>query len=134
MCLFIYLQVEAPSDSGGRILHLRFNPLDNANRRHLEIFKELQEENDRLKKRIKVLEEEGAAATDVTIKVQQKLANEGSDSTIKSKKILVYLDLSNQLIFCLISHTPISSDFLIQLLILCLFIFKKNMLLLKDKN
>lgn len=49
------------------------------------MFEKLQEENDRLKKRIKVLEEEGAAATDVTIKVQQKLAQEGSDSTIKSK-------------------------------------------------
>lgn len=93
MRLFIHLQVEAPSDSSGKILHLRFNPLDNANRRHLEIFKELQEENDRLKKRIKVLEEEGAAATDVTIKVQQKLANEGSDSTIKSKKVPVYIDV-----------------------------------------
>ncbi|KFM77084.1 Mitotic spindle assembly checkpoint protein MAD1, partial [Stegodyphus mimosarum] len=70
----------------GRILHLKCNPLDNANAKHLEAFKKLQEENDHLKKRIKVLEEEGAAATDVTMKVQQKLANEGADSTLKSLK------------------------------------------------
>lgn len=76
--------MEQIPDWGGKILHLQFNPLDNANKRHLELFRELQNENDRLKKRVKVLEEEGAAATDVTIKVQQKLAEEGSDSTIKS--------------------------------------------------
>lgn len=73
----------------GKILHLRFNPLDNANKRYLEAYEKLQEENDRLKKRIKVLEEEGATATDVTIKVQQKLAEEGSDTTLKSINIVV---------------------------------------------
>lgn len=74
----------------GRFFHLRHNPVDNANKRHLEAFKELQDENDHLKKRVKVLEEEGAAATDVTLKVQQKLAEEGSDSTIKGKNMYFF--------------------------------------------
>ncbi|GBM51437.1 Mitotic spindle assembly checkpoint protein MAD1 [Araneus ventricosus] len=74
------------SGSGEKVLHLRFNPLDAANRRHLERFNKLQEENDQLKKRIKVLEEEGVAATDVTMKVQQKLQSEGADSTLESLK------------------------------------------------
>lgn len=76
---------ESSSGSGEKVLHLRFNPLDNANRRYLESFSKLQEENDQLKKRIKVLEEEGVAASDVTMKVQQKLQSEGADSTLKCK-------------------------------------------------
>ncbi|XP_054710975.1 mitotic spindle assembly checkpoint protein MAD1-like [Uloborus diversus] len=79
-------QVTSENNDGwsGRVLHLKLNPSDNANRNHLAAFHKLQEENDALKKRIKVLEEEGIAASDVTMKVQQKLATEGADSTLKS--------------------------------------------------
>ncbi|XP_055943246.1 mitotic spindle assembly checkpoint protein MAD1-like [Argiope bruennichi] len=77
---------ENSSGSGEKVLHLRFNPLDIANQRHLERFNKLQEENDQLKKRVKVLEEEGLAASDVTMKVQQKLQSEGADSTLESLK------------------------------------------------
>ncbi|GIY73955.1 mitotic spindle assembly checkpoint protein MAD1 [Caerostris extrusa] len=77
---------EGSSSSNERIVHLRFNPVANANRSYLENFHKLQEENDQLKKRIKVLEEEGVAASDVTMKVQQKLKTEGADSTLQELK------------------------------------------------
>ncbi|GFS85552.1 mitotic spindle assembly checkpoint protein MAD1 [Nephila pilipes] len=77
---------EESSGRGEKIVHLRFNPLENANKKFTEQFHKLQEENDQLKKRIKVLEEEGVAAVDVTMKVQQKLESEGADSTLQSLK------------------------------------------------
>lgn len=77
---------EERSGRGEKIVHLRFNPLENANKNFLEQYHKMREENDQLKKRIKVLEEEGVAAVDVTMKVQQKLESEGADSTLQSLK------------------------------------------------
>ncbi|KAG8182774.1 hypothetical protein JTE90_023408 [Oedothorax gibbosus] len=79
-------QTDNSSESSSKILHLRFNPLDTANKRHLEHFHKLQEENDQLKKRVKVLEEEGVGATDITMKVVRKLESEGSDSSLQGLK------------------------------------------------
>lgn len=70
-------------------MHLRLNPVETASRRHLEHYHQLQEENDRLKKRVKVLQEEGQAAEDVTMKVKHKLQEEGSDSTLNSESAFI---------------------------------------------
>ncbi|XP_015922243.1 mitotic spindle assembly checkpoint protein MAD1 [Parasteatoda tepidariorum] len=76
--------VKTDTSSASRILHMRFNPLDDANQRHFQIFQKLKEENDVLRKRVQVLEEEGSAAGDVTMKVKQKLETEGADSTLQT--------------------------------------------------
>lgn len=59
-------------DSGYRVVHLVDNPLEIAFRQRVENVARLEEENDRLRARIKVLEEFGCSQ-DVTAQVQLKL-------------------------------------------------------------
>lgn len=63
--------------SGLRIVHLVENPLEVAFRERLESVSRLEEENDRLRARVKVLEEFGCSQ-DVTAQVQLRLDQDGS--------------------------------------------------------
>ncbi|XP_042150578.1 mitotic spindle assembly checkpoint protein MAD1 [Ixodes scapularis] len=63
--------------SGLRIVHFVENPLEVAFRERLESVSRLEEENDRLRARVKVLEEFGCSQ-DVTAQVQLRLDQDGS--------------------------------------------------------
>lgn len=76
-------QTTKSHDRSFKVVHLRHNPLDDAVQQRKAEFHRLQDENDRLRKRIKVLEEEGVKAVDVTLKVEEKLNVEGSTETIQ---------------------------------------------------
>lgn len=76
-------QIVKPHDRSFKVVHMRHNPLNDAVLQRNADFHRLQDENDRLRKRIKVLEEEGVKAVDVTLKVQEKLDVEGSTETIQ---------------------------------------------------
>lgn len=56
-----------------KILHIEFNPAAVAQQKRETEVKRLQEENDRLKKRNEILEENGGAVTDLTIQVEGRL-------------------------------------------------------------
>lgn len=60
-----------------RVIHLVENPLEMAFRQRLENFTKMEEENERLRARVKVLEEFGCSK-DVTAQVQLKLDQDGA--------------------------------------------------------
>lgn len=64
-------------DSGYRVVHLVENPLEMAFRQRVENVAKLEEENDRLRARVKVLEEFGCSQ-DVSAQVQLKLDQGGA--------------------------------------------------------
>ncbi|XP_037523485.1 mitotic spindle assembly checkpoint protein MAD1 [Rhipicephalus sanguineus] len=66
-----------PEDPSYRIVHLAENPLEMAFRQRVENLNKLEEENERLRARIKVLEEFGHCQ-DVTAQVQLKLDQDGA--------------------------------------------------------
>ncbi|XP_037521999.2 mitotic spindle assembly checkpoint protein MAD1-like [Rhipicephalus sanguineus] len=66
-----------PEDPSYRIVHLAENPLEMAFRQRVENLNRLEEENERLRARIKVLEEFGHCQ-DVTAQVQLKLDQDGA--------------------------------------------------------
>lgn len=64
-------------DPSYRIVHLAENPLETAFRQRIESMNKLEEENERLRARVKVLEEFGCCP-DVTAQVQLKLDQDGA--------------------------------------------------------
>uniref|UniRef100_L7M3N2 Putative paramyosin n=1 Tax=Rhipicephalus pulchellus TaxID=72859 RepID=L7M3N2_RHIPC len=66
-----------PEDPSYRIVHLAENPLEMAFRQRVENLNKLEEENERLRARIKILEEFGHCQ-DVTAQVQLKLEQDGA--------------------------------------------------------
>lgn len=66
-----------PEDPSFRIVHLVENPLEMAFRQRVENLNKLEEENERLRARIKILEEFGHCQ-DITAQVQLKLEQDGA--------------------------------------------------------
>lgn len=66
-----------PEDPNYRVVHLAENPLEMAFRQRMENVNKLEEENERLRARVKVLEEFGCVQ-DVTAQVQLKLDQDGA--------------------------------------------------------
>lgn len=61
------------------------NPVDMATEQRKEEITRLREENDRLKQRIKLLEENEGRIEDLTVAVEQKLKEPGSSKDIEGQ-------------------------------------------------
>lgn len=66
-----------------KVLHLRLNPADIAQRERAEQVRSLTAENTRLTERLKVVEEAGAAAQDVTMQVEERLQQPQSSQQLE---------------------------------------------------
>ncbi|KAK3592821.1 hypothetical protein CHS0354_019049 [Potamilus streckersoni] len=69
-----------------KVLHFKMNPVKIAQNQRTEEIKALQEENERLKKRLQILEESGGKVEDLTVQVEQKLQEPGSAKDIEEMK------------------------------------------------
>ena len=71
-----------------KVIHFRMNPADLAQKhRALELSK-LKEENEKLKERLKLLEESGGHVDDLTVKVDRKMLEPSTSKQVTGKNKL----------------------------------------------
>ncbi len=70
-----------------KVLHFRMNPSSVAQQKRRMQVDELNQENEKLKKRISILEEEGQAAADLTMKVEARTQEPSTSKQVKGKNI-----------------------------------------------
>ena len=66
-----------------KVLHFKMNPHDTATDRQREELTKVKEENERLRQRINILEENDGRIEDLTVAVEQKLKEPGSSKDIE---------------------------------------------------
>ena len=66
-----------------KVLHFKMNPADVAATQRREELKRLQEENDRLRQRVKLLEESEGKIEDLTVVVEKKLQEPGGSKEVE---------------------------------------------------
>ena len=66
-----------------KVLHFTMNPADIAATQRREELKSLQEENERLRQRVKLLEESEGKIEDLTVVVEKKLQEPGSSKDVE---------------------------------------------------
>ncbi|XP_061174912.1 mitotic spindle assembly checkpoint protein MAD1-like [Saccostrea echinata] len=80
-----------------KVLHFSMNPAALAQQKRADELKNLKEENERLKKRLEVLEESKGQAQDVTLQVEQKMSEPSSSREVEEmKKMLETEELKNK--------------------------------------
>lgn len=80
-----------------KVLHFKMNPIDMAVEQRREEVTKLKEENERLKQRIKLLEENEGRIEDLTVAVEQKLKEPGSSKDIEEiRSQLTTAELKNK--------------------------------------
>ena len=66
-----------------KVLHFKMNPADIAATQKREELKRLQEENERLQQRVKLLEENEGKIEDLTVVVEKKLQEPGGSKDVE---------------------------------------------------
>ena len=70
-----------------KVLHFKMNPVDQALEKRKEEVSMLKAENERLKQRVAILEENEGQIEDLTVAVEQKLKEPGSSKDIEGKTV-----------------------------------------------
>ena len=65
-----------------KVVHFRMNPAELAQKRRALELSKLKEENEKLKQRLKMLEESGGHVDDLTVKVEQKMLQPSSSKQV----------------------------------------------------
>ena len=68
-----------------KVLHFKMNPADVAATQRREELKRLQDENDRLRQRVKLLEESEGKIEDLTVVVEKKLQEPGGSKEVEGR-------------------------------------------------
>lgn len=74
-----------------KVIHFEMNPFAIAAKQRAAELQKLQEENETLKQRLKILEESGGQAEDVTEQVQKRLQEPSSSKEVDGKKVVIFL-------------------------------------------
>ncbi|XP_067673796.1 mitotic spindle assembly checkpoint protein MAD1-like isoform X2 [Haliotis asinina] len=69
-----------------KVVHFTMNPAELAQRQREEEVKRLHDENDKLKQRLKLLEESGGSVDDLTLKVEKKLLEPDAEKEVEELK------------------------------------------------
>lgn len=77
-----------------KVLHFKMNPADIAATQRREELKRLQEENERLRQRVKLLEESEGKIEDLTVVVEKKLQEPGGSKDVEGNlKVVVRVNI-----------------------------------------
>lgn len=72
-----------------KVIHFEMNPVAMAAKQRAAEIQMLREENEALKQRLKILEESGGQAEDVTEQVQKRLQEPSSSKEVDGKKLVI---------------------------------------------
>ena len=73
-----------------KVIHFEMNPVAMAAKQRAAEIQMLREENEALKQRLKILEESGGQAEDVTEQVQKRLQEPSSSKEVDGKKLVIF--------------------------------------------
>ncbi len=66
-----------------KVLHFRMNPADLAQKSRAMELKQLKEENEKLRERVKILEESEGRVDDLTVKVEKKISEPSASKEVE---------------------------------------------------